>query len=184
MVGEITEPLRPSTRGKQAATPTPAARNHPPVDDRPPPPSPSEASSRRHPSIAYRRHPPPSPAAIPGTSKQPPLSVRHHAARRSLRPVPLVDEAGSRAIRGKWRADEPTRRSERMRQAAEPVGADEPMRTAWAYEASKQDGPRGGAKNEARGETSGETPTRGMTRRGRSSPQLSARRRLCFRLHR
>lgn len=27
------------------------------------------------------------------------------------------------------------------------------MRTAWAYEASKQDGPRGGAKNKARGET-------------------------------
>ena len=27
------------------------------------------------------------------------------------------------------------------------------MRTAWAYEASKQDGPRGEAKNEARGET-------------------------------
>lgn len=99
---EMTEPPRPSSRGKQAATPQPP-------------------QFTRRPTAAV---------CVPAPSR-------------------LSNGAGSGAIRGKGRADEPMRRDERPRERR----ADEPMRTAWAYKASKQDGPRGGAKNEARGET-------------------------------
>lgn len=76
----------------------------------------------------------------PEASKQPPLSARHPndepppfarrpIARRDARrrlwflPAPLVDTAGSQAIRGKGQTDKTMRKGERMRQAAKPVGS-------------------------------------------------------------
>lgn len=126
-------------------------------------PQPSAADDRP-PSL--RRPPPSFPSEA---SKQTPPSARRHPhiaddrppmiVRRSFRPVPLVEWGGEPGDTSQGRADEP-------------------MRTAWAYEASKQDGPRDGP----RGGTKNEPLPGGMTRRRKQAADADDQR-LCFRLH-